>query len=56
MGKLNFELVMFSLVGYFIVSQICALYFWAQSHGFISSLIIGPIVGEFKGLLWPFFI
>ena len=59
MGKFNFELVMFSLGLYFIVSQVCAFYFWylwAQSHGFISSLIIGPIVGEFKGLLWPFFI
>jgi hypothetical protein len=44
---------------YFIISQFMALYFWylwAQIHGFVSTLIIGPIVGEIKGLLWPFFI
>lgn len=44
---------------YIIISQILACYFWylwSQDHGFWSSLFIGPIVGEFKGLLWPFFI
>ena len=44
---------------YLLISQLCMCYFWyewAQNHGFWSSLIIGPIVGELKGLLWPFFI
>jgi hypothetical protein len=44
---------------YLTVSQVMAMYFWylwAQTHGFLSSLFIGPIVGEFKGLLFPFFI
>ena len=44
---------------YLAVSQVMAMYFWylwAQTHGFWSSLFIGPIVGEFKGLLFPFFI
>ncbi len=44
---------------YLIISQIMTLYFWwqwAQDHGFWSSLIIGPLVGELKGLLWIFFI
>jgi len=47
------------LVIYIFVSQIMAMYFWylwAQDHGFWNSLFIGPIVGEFKGLLFPFFI
>ena len=44
---------------YIIIAQVCALYFWyvyAQSHGFLATLFIGPWVGEFKGLLFPFFI
>lgn len=44
---------------YLLVSQIFATYYWyefAQDHGFLSTLFIGPIVGEIKGLLFPFFI
>jgi hypothetical protein len=44
---------------YFIISQFMACYFWwdyANEHGFWSSIFIGPIVGEVKGLLWIFFI
>lgn len=44
---------------YLLISQIFALYFWwewSQDHNFFSSLFIGPIVGEIKGLLWIFFI
>lgn len=51
----------FIIIGYLylIISQIMTLYFWwqwAQDHGFWSSILIGPLVGEFKGLLWVFFI
>jgi hypothetical protein len=44
---------------YLTISQIMALYFWwlwAQDHNFLSSVFIGPIIGEIKGLLWIFFI
>ena len=44
---------------YIMIGQLFALYFWhdyAQSRGFLASLFIGPFVGEFKGLLFPFFI
>ncbi len=44
---------------YLIISQIMTLYFWwqwAKVHGFLSSVIVGPIVGELKGLLWIYFI
>jgi hypothetical protein len=44
---------------YLMISQIMGLYFWwlwAQHHGFWSSILIGPLVGEFKGLLWIFYI
>lgn len=44
---------------YFIAAHIFMLYFWylwSQTHGFLSTLIIGPIVSEIKGLLFPFFI
>lgn len=48
------------LIGiYLVISQIMTLYFWwiwTQDHGFWSSILIGPLVGEFKGLLWIFFI
>jgi hypothetical protein len=39
-------------------SNICCILLveYAQDHGFLSSLFIGPIVGEIKGLLFPFFI
>ena len=43
---------------YLIISQVMTLYFWylwAQDHGFWSTIFFGPIVGEFKGLLFPFF-
>ena len=59
MGERIFEGSMILLVLYFIVSQCAALYFWylfAQNHEFITTLFIGPFVGELKGLLWPFFI
>jgi hypothetical protein len=42
-----------------MIGQVFAFYFWylyAQNHGFLASLFIGPIVGEFKGLLFPFFL
>lgn len=44
---------------YIMIGQMFALYFWyvyAQSHGFLASLFIGPFVSEFKGLLFPFFV
>jgi hypothetical protein len=44
---------------YFIISQIMTCYFWwlwIKDHGFWSSILIGPIVGEFKGIFWIFFI
>ncbi len=44
---------------YLTISQFMALYFWWQwshDHGFLSSMILGLFVGEFKGLLWVFFI
>mgnify|MGYP003657906779 CR=1 FL=1 len=59
MGERIFEGSMILLILYFMVSQFAAVYFWylfAQNHEFITTLFIGPFVGEFKGLLWPFFI
>ena len=44
---------------YIIVAQIFMAYFWyqwSQYHGFLSTVFIGPIVVEIKGLLFPFFI
>jgi hypothetical protein len=44
---------------YIMIAQMFALYFWylyAQDHGFLASLFIGPFVAEIKGLLFPFFI
>jgi len=52
------KLLTYALYAYLILSQVFTLYFWylwAQDHGFWSSVFIGPIVGEFQGLLWPFF-
>lgn len=47
------------LTSYVLIAQLFATYFWfiyAQNHGFLSTLFIGPLVGEIKGLLFPFFI
>lgn len=44
---------------YLFISQIFTLYFWflwAKTHGFLSTVFIGPIVAEIKGLLFPFFL
>lgn len=44
---------------YLIAAHVCMLWFWyqwSQTHGFFSTLIIGPIISEIKGLLFPFFI
>lgn len=59
MGERIFELSMYLLVIYFIVSQGMIIYFWyliAQVHGFMYTLFIGPFEALFKGLLWPIFI
>jgi len=44
---------------YLLIAHVFTFYFWyqwAQNHSFLNSLFIGPIVAEFKGLLFPFFI
>ena len=44
---------------YIITAHVFMAYFWyqwSQDHGFLSTVFIGPIVGEIKGLLFPFFI
>lgn len=44
---------------YLITAHVFMLYFWYQwskQHNFLSTFIIGPIVSEFKGLFFPFFI
>jgi hypothetical protein len=44
---------------YIITAHVFTAYFWylwSQDHGFLSTVFIGPVVGEIKGLLFPFFI
>lgn len=46
---------------YIIVSQLFALYFWFiwaknPDNGIISTLLLGPLVAEIKGLMWIIFI
>ncbi|HRL70223.1 MAG: hypothetical protein KA463_02625 [Flavobacterium sp.] len=44
---------------YLIISQFMAIYFWwqwANENSFLSSILVGPVVGEIKGLLWIFFV
>lgn len=45
---------------YFIISQIMSLVFFGQICGdwdnILGIIFAGPIVAEFKGLLWIFFI
>lgn len=55
----NSTLLVALLYAYLVTSQICTIYFWylwSKDHTFLSTLIIGPIVSEIKGLLFPFFI
>jgi hypothetical protein len=43
---------------YILFSQIFALYFlflYGKDHSFLNTILIGPWVSEFKGLLFPFF-
>ena len=57
--KKDFPVLMYALILYLVASQFFAAYFWylwAQDHEFLSAMFIGPIVGEVKGLLWPFFL
>lgn len=59
MKNISFQIAMYLVVIYFLVSQILMIYFWyllAQVHGFAYTLFIGPLEAELKGLLWPFFI
>jgi hypothetical protein len=52
-------LVVLLIYVYILVAQIFTLYFWyeySQDHNFIETLFIGPIIGEIKGLLFPFFL
>jgi hypothetical protein len=44
---------------YLLIAHLFTLWFWyqwSQQHNFLSTVIVGPIVSEFKGLLFPFFI
>jgi len=53
------ELLLIMMWVYMIAAHICTLWFWylwSQSHGFLSTIFIGPFVAEIKGLLFPFFI
>jgi len=55
------KLLTYLAIIYVVMSQLCAIYFWYlwakdPDNGFLSTIFIGPIVAEFKGLLWPFFI
>ena len=57
MSNLNI-IGVFLFYAYFLVAHIFTFYFWyqwAQDHGFLSSLFIGPFVAEIQGLLFPFF-
>lgn len=56
MNKYSF-IILLGII-YSVIGNIYGLYFWylwSKTHGFLSSLLIGPFVGIFKGLLWPFF-
>lgn len=56
MNKYSFIILLTFI--YCVIGNIYGLYFWylwSQTHGFLNSLLIGPFVGIFKGLLWPFF-
>ncbi len=49
----------YMIIIYCIITQIYAVYFWylfSRNNDFLESLLIGPFVAEFKGILWPFFI
>lgn len=44
---------------YLTIAGFMTFYFWylyAQDESFFATIIIGPIVGMFKGLFWIFFI
>lgn len=44
---------------YGISTQIMAIYFWwkmMKEDNFFMGIVIDPIIAEFKGILWPFFI
>ena len=48
------------LIGLYLIStQVMTVYFWWQymkEDNFIVAILIDPVISEFKGLLWPFFI
>ena len=40
-------------------TQIMAIYFWwkmMKEDNFFMGIVIDPIIAEFKGILWPFFL
>lgn len=44
---------------YGISTQIMAIYFWwkmMKEDNFFMGIVVDPIIAEFKGILWPFFI
>ncbi len=53
------NLLMYVAYIYLGISQIMTLYFlwqWGRENSFISTITIGFIAAEFKGLLWIFFV
>jgi hypothetical protein len=57
MKNLNFLWIVIYV--YLIVAHVFTLWFWydwSQHYNFLSTMLIGPFVAEFKGLFFPFFI
>lgn len=53
------NILSFLLLIYIFLSSVYGFYFtylYTKNHSFIESLFIGPIIGTFKGFLFPFYI
>lgn len=53
------NILSFLILIYIFLSSTYGIYFtflYTKDHNFIESLFIGPIIGTFKGFLFPFYI
>lgn len=52
---MEIRIIIWIFIIYILISQCLAVYYlylFAQHHGFWTTLLIGPIVSELKGLIW----
>lgn len=56
--ELKYILIVIAMIYVFVAQIMAGVFFieYCQQNSIIRSLFLGPIISEFKGLLWPIYL